>query len=130
MIFGFFGKNPQRESRRLNKDAASVLEMARVTYRVEILREIARIAREGIAQLHELDDADEARRKHELGRIKVLHRESRRRHDQAGLTAYTLIIIYASSLEYGDASAAAREAITDFIAEWPAEQQEPGTLEG
>lgn len=130
MIFGLFGNNPQRESRRLNKDAASVLEMARVTYRVEILREIARITREGIAQLNERDDVDEARRKHDLGRIKALHRESRQRHDQAGLTAYTLIIIYASSLEYGDASAASREAIDDFIAEWPPEQREPGTLEG
>lgn len=130
MLFGLFGKNPQRESRRLNKDAAAVVEMARVTYRSEILRETARIAREGIEQLRALEGEDEDRRTHGLGRFKVLHRESRQRRDQAGLTAYTLIIIYANGLEYGDATAASREAIQDFIDEWPPEQREPATLEG
>jgi hypothetical protein len=130
MFFGLFGKNPQREARRLNKDAATVVEMARVTYRGEILREIARITREGIEQLHALDDADEDRRQHGLGRFKALHRESRQGRDQAGLTAYTLVIIYATGLEYGDATAASREAIQDFVDEWPAERREPRTLEG
>jgi hypothetical protein len=130
MFFGLFGKNPQREARRLNKDAATVVEMARVTYRSEILREIARITHEGIEQLRALDGTDEDRRKHGLGRFKVLHRDSRQRRDQAGLTAYTLIIIYANGLEYGDATAASREAIQDFVDEWPAERREPRTLEG
>lgn len=130
MIFGLFHKNPQRESRRLNKDTATVLELARVTYRAEILREIARITRDGIAQIDDPDGAGAERRQQEMTRFKALHRESRRRQDQAGLTAYTLIIIYANGLEYGDASAPSREAIRDFLAEWPAEREEPGTLEG
>jgi len=130
MLFGLFKKNPQRESRRLNKDAAAVVEFARVTYRAEILREIARITRDGIAQIDASGADDPQRRKQAVGRFKALHRDARQRQQQAGLTAYTLIIIYASSLEHGDASAPAREAIADYLAQWPPEQHEPGTLEG
>ena len=134
MILGLFKKNPQRESRRLSKDAASIVEFARVTYRTEILREIASLTREGIAQIDALGDdalgdAGPARRKQEIDRFKALHRDARRRQDQAGLTAYTLVIIHAMSLEYGHTSAPAREAIQDYLADWPADQQEPGTLE-
>lgn len=130
MIFGFFRSSPEREARTLHKDAVAVLDIARGTYRATVLREIARITREGIMQIEDLAGDDEVRREREIDRFKALHRESRRRLDQTGLTAHTLTIIHARSLALGDAGAPAREAIDAFLREWPPEREPEGTLEG
>jgi hypothetical protein len=128
-ILEFFN-NPEREVRQLNTDAASVIEMARQTYREELLGEIARLTRDGVAQVHDLcgDNAECIQR--EVDRYKTLHRESRRQHKQAGLTAYTLVIIHARSIAFGEAGAPARSAIEQFLAEWPSEHHGEGTLPG
>ncbi len=130
MIMGLFRKDPAREARQLNKDAVAVLDLARGTYRADVLREIARITRDGIAQLEELCAGDENCRAREIDRYKSLHRESRRQFNQVGLTAYTLVIIHGRSLYCGEAGAPARQAIDEFLAEWPDGGERQGTLPG
>ena len=88
------------------------------------------MTRNGIAQMDDLAGDDRVRRETELARYKTLHREARRRHDQTGLTAYTLVIIHTRSLKLGELGAPAREIIEEFLAQWPADGEPEGTLEG
>lgn len=130
MIFGLFRKNPQGEARRLAKDANAIIDMACGTYRDDILADIARLTRTGLTQIADLAGGDWVRCKRELDRYKVLHREARRQHDQARLTAYTLVIIHTRSLELGELGAPARATIEQFLDEWPSTEAPEGTLEG
>ena len=130
MFFGLFRKNPEREARQLHKDARIVVDMARQTYRAQLLIDIARITREGLTQIEELCGDDAAKRAREIDRYQALHREARRQHDQVGLTAYTLVIIHARSLDLSGLGAPARTAIQEFLDEWPADRQQDGTLPG
>ena len=130
MLFGLFKPRPERESRRLNKDAADILEMARVTYRDSVLSEIARLTRAGIKQMDELVGDDEVLRTRELDQYKTLHREARRQHSETRLTAYTLVIIYGQGLEFGELTRPTRDAIDEFLAEWPSQEPADGTLVG
>lgn len=130
MIFGLFRKNPQGEARQLAKDANVIIDMARSTYRDDILAEIVRLTRSGIGQMADLAGADPERRARELRRYKVLHREARQQHNQAALTAYTLVIIHTRSLNLGELGAPARATIEGFLDEWPSTERLEGTLEG
>ena len=130
MIFNLFKSSPEREARRLNKDALDILDMARHTYRESILSEIARITRDGVKQMEDIAGEDGALREREIDRYKALHREARRQQNQTRLTAYTLIIIHGSGLKYGDLTAATRESIDEFLEEWPAAEPPEGTLAG
>lgn len=130
MIFGWLRKNPERDARQLDKDARAVTDMARQTYRAQLLVDIARITREGLAQIEELCGDDAARRAREVDRYQALHREARRQHDQVGLTAYTLVIIHARSIDLAQLGAPARAAIQQFLDEWPADRKRDGTLPG
>jgi hypothetical protein len=130
MIFGLFKTSPEREARQLARDADAIVGMARGTYRESVLSAIARLTRNGIAQMEDLAGDDPARREAELGRYKTLHREARRQHDQTGLTAYTLVIIHTRSLTLGELGAPAREIIEEFLAQWPADGEPEGTLAG
>jgi hypothetical protein len=129
MIFGLFS-NPQREARRLAKDARAVADIARQTYRASVQADIARLTREGLGQLAERcgDDGDCVAR--EADRYRALHREARRHFNQVGLTAYTFVIIHAQSLHLGAAGEAARQAIRDYLAEWPEDRAPEATLPG
>ena len=130
MIFNLFKTSPEREARRLNKDAMDILDMARHTYRESILSEIARITREGLKQLDDLAGEDEVQREREIDRYKALHREARRQHNQSKLTAYSLVIIHSSGLKYADLTLPTREAIDEFLDEWPPAEPPEGTLAG
>lgn len=130
MLFDLFRSSPEREARRLNKDAAAIIDMARHTYRESILGEIARLTREGLKQVQDIAGDDEAVRGRELDRYRSLHREARRQHSQTRLTAYTLIIIHIRGLAYGELTAPSREAIGAFLEEWPEQDPPEGTLPG
>ena len=77
MLFGLFKTTPQREARQLARDADAIVNMARDTYRDSILSDIARLTRNGIAQMDDLAGDDRVRRETELARYKTLHREAR-----------------------------------------------------
>jgi len=130
VVLGLFRPRPEREARRLHKDAVVILDMARHTYRASVLEAIAHQTRDGLAQLRDLAGDDWRRTERELDRFKALHREARRRQDQTGLTAFTLIIIHTRSRRLGTAGEPARAAIDAFLEEWPSPNPPEGTLAG
>jgi hypothetical protein len=117
-----------REIRQLNKDARSIVEMARETYRSTLQRDIAVLTQQRLEQAQERCGEDEPCLKRELERLQALHRESRSRHDPVGLTAYTLVIIQLRSLRHGAACDPARASIGDFLAQWRHAGPDEGSL--
>ena len=130
MIFGFFANNPSKQARQLGKDVANVVGMAEQTYRPELLGEIARISRDGIAQIVTLCGDNEHYRARELDRYKSLHRDARRQNSQVGLTAYTLIIINTRATALGELGAPVCALIEEFLQRWPAQVTDASTLAG
>lgn len=110
--------NPQREARRLNRDAAAIIDSAVNSFPVDRVRETAVMIIERLGEAREhLADHSESREQ-VLYRFRQLHGEARRRMDQVGLTAYTLVIIYLRAEPLGDMAASARAAIEEFTGHW------------
>ncbi len=107
-----------RAARQLNRDATAIIEMARRTYRSELVREIAQLVRELLADAHTVLEANPDRRAELIRRLQSKHREARRRVQQVDLTGYTLAIIYLRAEPLSEAAAPARNAIDAFLAEW------------
>lgn len=107
-----------REARQLNRDAPVIIESARKDYPSEVVRGIALLVGEQLADARTVLEVNPARRRELIGRVQTKHREARRRIQQAELTAYTLAIIYLRAEPLGAAAAPARTAIDAFVAEW------------
>lgn len=136
MIFGFFAKKPEKEARELARDVGNIIGMAEQTYRPELLEEIARITRDGLAQIETLCADDSICQARQLDVYKSLHRDARRANAQAGLTAYTLIIINLRARPLGDIGDPVRGPIDEYLQRWPAkadpdtDSESEGTLAG
>jgi len=118
--------NPDREAKRLNRDAATVIDSATKGIPVVRVREIALMTLEHLGEAREHLDKHTQSRDQVLYRFRQLHGEARRRMDQVGLTAYTLIIIHLRAEALGDTASPALEAIDEFIGRWAhaAEEQQ------
>jgi hypothetical protein len=130
VIFGFFANDPSKEARQLGKDVVNVVGMAEQTYRPELLDDIARITRDGIAQIVTLCGDNAHYQARELDRYKTLHRDARRQNSQVGLTAYTLIIINTRATALGELGAPVCVLIEEFLQRWPAKLTDESTLAG
>lgn len=110
--------NPEREARRLNRDAPAIIDSASQSYPVERVRDIALMTMEhlGEARAH-LEEHSESRESI-LHRFKQLHGEARRRNDQVALTAYTLVIISLRAEDLDPRADPALAAIDAFIGQW------------
>lgn len=116
-MFGFFNRQA-REARHLNRDAPQIIEAARQSYRTELVKEIARLTDQRLQEAQTNCAGDSACLERAVTHFRTMHRESRSKLDQVGLTAYSLIIIYLRALIIGEACAPARAAIDAFINEW------------
>ena len=110
--------NPQREAKRLNRDAAVIIDSATKSMTAVRVREIAVMTLEHLnearAHLDEhSDDLDQL-----LARFRQQHSEARRRMDQVSLTAYTLVIIYLRASALGEPAARALQTIDEFTGQW------------
>ena len=110
--------NPQREARRLNRDASTIIDSAIDALPVNRVRETALLTLEHLAEIGEHLEEHSQSQDQLLYRFRQLHGEARRRMDQVGLTAYTLIIIYLRATALGEMAAPARKAIDDFTGQW------------
>ena len=110
--------NPQREARRLNRDASTIIDSAIDSLPVNRVRETALLTLEHLAEIGEHLVEHSQSQDQLLYRFRQLHGEARRRMDQVGLTAYTLIIIYLRATALGEMAAPARKAIDDFTGQW------------
>lgn len=110
--------NPQREARQLNRDASTIIDSAIASLPVNRVRETALLTLEQLAEIGDHLQEHSQYREQILNRYRQLHGEARRRMDQVGLTAYTLIIIYLRAAALGEMAAPAREAIDEFTGHW------------
>lgn len=110
--------NPQREARRLNRDASTIIDSAIESLPINRVRETALLTLEHLGEIgNDLHEHSQGRERI-LNRYRQLHGEARRRMDQVGLTAYTLIIIYMRAAALGEMAAPARAAIDEFTGQW------------
>lgn len=110
--------NPEREAKRLNRDATVIIDSAIESLPASRVRETALMTLEHLGEIRaHLEEHSESQNQL-LYRFRQLHGEARRRMDQVGLTAYTLIIIYLRATALGEIAAPARRAIDDFTGQW------------
>jgi len=110
--------NPDREAKRLNRDAPAIIESATRSYPAERVRGIALATLEHLGEAHEHLTNHSESRDQVLYRFRQLHGEARRRMDQVSLTAYTLVIIHLRAEALDGRAAPALEAIEAFTSQW------------
>lgn len=110
--------NPQREARRLNRDASAIIDSAIKSFPIEKVRDIALMTREHLGEAREHLEKHSEGRDQALYRFRQLHREARRRMDQVSLTAFTLVIIHLRAEPLGDSAQPALDAIDEFTGQW------------
>ena len=121
-----FFDNPQREAKRLNRDASTIIDSATRSFPIERVRDIAVMTFEHLGEADEHLQAHPESRAQVLERFRALHREARRRMDQVALTAYTLVIIRLRAQALGATCGPAVQAIDDFVGQWAhAAEKEP-----
>lgn len=106
--------NPDREAKRLNRDAATIIDSATKSFPADRVREIALMTLEHLGEVREHLDKHSESRDQVLYRFRQLHSEARRRTDQVALTAYTLVIIHLRAEALGEICSPALEAIDEF----------------
>ena len=116
LLTRWFGS--RREARRLDRDAATIIETARSASSSSKVRETALRVRDDLQAAHTRGGDDPSRYAPLIGHYRTQHREARRRRDDAALTALTLVIIYLRAEAIGADAKPARERIDEFISEW------------
>ena len=109
---------PRREARRLNRDAAAIIEIARATSSSERMRDVALRLRDDLETAHARGGDEPSRNAPLVNHFRTQHREARRRRDDDALTALTLVIIYLRAERVGADAEPARLCIDDFVSEW------------
>ena len=118
MIFGLFGDKTAREAAQLNKDAPVIIAQAEQLYAPPRLREMAETIAEFIERAHVRYGTEAIDLKRAHFDYRGLHKEARRKNDQVGLSAMTLVIIYLRAEIAGPQADPARAAIDAFTATW------------
>lgn len=118
MFSGIFGDKKKRAARQLNLDATAIIEQAEQIYALPRLRIMAETVTDFIERAHVQYGTLEIDLKRAHFDYRGLHKEARRKNDQVGLTAITLVIIYIRAEINGPLANPARAAIEAFTAKW------------
>ena len=116
LLARWFG--PQREARRLDRDAATIIEAAQSLPSSSKTRETALRISDELEVAHARGGDDPSRYTRLLEHFRNQHREARRRRDDTALTALTLVIIYLRAEMVGADADPARHRIDAFVSEW------------
>ena len=108
----------QREARRLDRDAATIIEAAQSLPPSSRIRETALRISDELEVAHARGGDDPSRYTRLIEHFKDQHREARRRHDDTALTALTLVIIYLRAEMVGADAEPARNRIDALVSEW------------
>jgi len=118
-MFRLFGK--KSKALQLIRDSQSIIRSDETAYADRHLLKISAIASSSIQRaLNEYGaktNGDKTPRW-----LKEAHRDARRRHNQAALSGVTLAIIFLRAQELGDLAQPACDAIDEFIARWPVDE--------
>ena len=116
LLVRWFGS--QREARRLDRDAVTIIEAAQSLPPSSRIRETALRIRDELEVAHARGGDDPSRYTPLIEHFKDQHREARRRRDDTALTALTLVIIYLRAEMVGADAEPARNRIDAFVSEW------------
>ena len=119
-MFGLFGK--KSKALQLIRDSQSIIRSDETAYADRHLLKISAIASSSIQRA--LNESGAKRNGDKTPRwLKEAHRDARRRHNQAALSGVTLAIIFLKAQELGNLAQPACDAIDEFIARWPVEEE-------
>ena len=109
---------PHREASRLNRDAATIIDLARSSSSSAKIRKTALRVRDELEVAHARGGDDPSRYAPLVDHFREQHREARRRRDDTALTALTLVIIYLRAERTGAGAEPARDRIDAFVSDW------------
>lgn len=115
--------SPEREARRLNRDAPAIVEQTTLGYPVARVRDVASATAEHLGRSREHLAEHPGARDDVLARFREIHRDARRRNDQVALTAITLAIIALRAEALGETARPAAAAVEAFVDEWAGEAE-------
>ena len=119
-MFRLFGK--QSKALQLIRDSQSIIRSDETAYADRHLSKISAIAISSIQRA--LNESGGKTNGDKTPRwLKEAHRDARRRHNQAALSGVTLAIIFLKAQELGNLAQPACDAIDEFIARWPVEEE-------
>ena len=120
LMFGLFGK--KAKALQLIRDSQSIIRSDETAYADRHLLKISAIASSSIQRA--LNESGGKTNGDKTPRwLKEAHRDARRRHNQAALSGVTLAIIFLKAQELGSLAQPACDAIDEFIARWPVEEE-------
>ena len=119
-MFRLFGK--KSKALQLIRDSQSIIRSDETAYADRHLLKISAIANSSIQRA--LNESSGKTNGDKTPRwLKEAHRDARRRHNQAALSGVTLAIIFLKAQELGNLAQPACDAIDEFIARWPVEEE-------
>lgn len=123
-MFSLFGK--RHEARRLDRDCRAIIRSDELAYRPSHLEKIGALVTEYLEQVRQAGSIEPIDPPNWL---KNVHREARKKHDQARLSAATLTIIYLRAHKLGEDGAPVRQNIDSYLLKWRSEPSPSGTNE-
>ena len=119
-MFGLFGQ--KSKALQLIRDSQSIIRSDETAYVDRHLLKISEIASSSIRQaLNKSGIKTEGNKTPRW--LTEAHRDARKRNDQAALSGTTLAIIFLRAQELGDLAQPACDAIDEFIARWPVDEE-------
>ena len=123
-MFSLFGK--RHEARRLDRDCRAIIRSDELAYRPSHLEKIGTLVTEYLEQARKAGSIEPIDPPNWL---KNVHREARKKHDQARLSAATLTIIYLRAHKLGEDGAPVRQNIDSYLLKWRTEPSPSGPNE-
>jgi hypothetical protein len=123
-MFSLFGK--RHEARRLDRDCRAIIRSDELAYRPSHLEKIGTLVTEYLEQARKAGSIEPIDPPNWL---KNVHREARKKHDQARLSAATLTIIYLRAHKLGEDGTPVRQNIDSYLLKWRTEPSPSGTNE-
>ena len=123
-MFSLFGK--RHEARRLDRDCRAIIRSDELAYRPSHLEKIGALVTEYLEQARKAGSIEPIDPPNWL---KNVHREARKKHDQARLSAATLTIIYLRAHKLVEDGEPVRQNIDSYLLKWRTEPSSSGTNE-
>jgi hypothetical protein len=124
LMFSLFGK--RYKARRLDRDCRAIIRSDELAYRPSHLEQIGALVTEYLEQARKTGSTEPIDPPNWL---KNVHREARKKHDQARLSAATLAIIYLRAQKLEEDGVPVCQNIDSYLLKWQSEPSLSGTAE-